>query len=52
MEKLRIHADLCNDNRKYLGAIAGMVSRKSSKLTDNLFIFPRYLNPAVAHEGH
>jgi hypothetical protein len=31
MEKLRIHADLCNDNRKYLGAIAGMIMSDSEK---------------------
>jgi len=31
MEKLRIHADMINDNRKYLGAIAGMVMSDSEK---------------------
>ena len=31
MEKLRIHADMINDKRKYLGAIAGMVMSDSEK---------------------
>ena len=31
MEKLRIHADMINDKRKYLGAIAGMVMSGSEK---------------------
>ena len=31
MEKLRIHADMINDKRKYLGAVAGMVMSDSEK---------------------
>jgi hypothetical protein len=31
MEKVRTHADLHNDNRKYLGAIAGMVFNDNEK---------------------
>jgi hypothetical protein len=31
MEKVRAHADLHNDNRKYLGAIAGMVFNDNEK---------------------
>jgi hypothetical protein len=32
MEKVRAHADLHNDNRKYLGAIAGMVFNDNEKI--------------------
>jgi hypothetical protein len=32
MEKVRTHADLHNDNRKYLGAIAGMVFNDNEKI--------------------
>lgn len=31
MEKVRAHADIHNDKRKYLGAIAGMVFKKEEK---------------------
>jgi hypothetical protein len=31
MEKVRAHADLHNDNRKYLGAVAGMVFNDNEK---------------------
>jgi hypothetical protein len=31
MEKVRAHADLRNDNRKYLGAIAGIVFNDNEK---------------------
>jgi hypothetical protein len=31
MKKVRTHADLHNDNRKYLGAVAGMIIRKKKK---------------------
>jgi hypothetical protein len=32
MEKVRAHADLHNDNRKYLGAVAGMVFNDNEKI--------------------
>ncbi|MCL2127201.1 MAG: hypothetical protein FWH38_03005 [Treponema sp.] len=32
MEKVRAHADLRNDRRKYLGAIAGMVMHENEKM--------------------
>jgi hypothetical protein len=32
MEKVRAHADLHNDNRKYLGAVAGMVFNDNEKV--------------------
>jgi hypothetical protein len=31
MGKVRAHADLHNDNRKYLGAVAGMVFNENGK---------------------
>ena len=49
MEKVKAHAKLHNDNRIYLGAIAGMVIKKTLN-PYNIMLFPLVLHILVFHQ--